>query len=53
MDEPYGRTVRTLALDPHAQRAHRLGGVEHVLALEQAADPGLADRERAQDQGAV
>ena len=36
-----------------AQRPHRLGGVEHVLALEQAGDPGLADRQRPQNQRAM
>src|SRR5262245_41464291 len=40
-------------LDASAQRPHRLGGVDHVLALEQPGDPRLADRERADDQGAV
>ena len=30
----------------------RLRGVEHVLAFEQAGDPGLADRERAENQRA-
>ncbi len=41
------------ALDRGAQRAHGLAGVEHVLAFEQAGDAGLADRQRAEDQGAV
>ena len=36
-----------------AQRLHRFGGIEHVFALEQARYPGFADRQRAQDQGAV
>ena len=36
-----------------AQRPHRLGGIEHVLALQQARNPGFADRQRAQNQGAV
>jgi hypothetical protein len=35
------------SLDLRAQRPHRLGGIEHVLTLEQARDPGLADRQRA------
>ena len=38
------------ALDAGAERPHGLGGVEGVLALEQAGNPGLADRERAEDQ---
>ena len=42
-----------LTLDPRAQRLHRLGGIEYVLALEQAGDPACPDRERAQNQGAV
>src|SRR5262249_30853946 len=41
------------ALDHGAQRAHRLGGVEHVLALEQPGYAGVPDRERAEDEGAV
>ena len=41
------------ALDTRAERAHGLGGVEHILAFEQPGDPGLADRERAEDQRAV
>ena len=41
------------ALDRGAEGAHGAAGVEHVLALEEAADPGLADRERAEDQRAV
>ena len=36
-----------------AQRPHRFGGIEHVFALEQARNPGFADRQRAQDQGPV
>ena len=40
-------------LDRGAQRPHGLGGVDHVLAFEQPGDAGLADRERAEDQGAV
>src|SRR5262249_41481676 len=41
------------ALDRGAQRAHRLGGVEHVLAFEQPGYAGFPDRERAEDEGAV
>ena len=40
-------------LDPGAQRLHRFGGVEDVFALQQAGNPGFADRKRPQDQGAV
>ena len=40
-------------LDRGAEGPHRPAGVEHVLALEQAADPRLADRQRAEDQRAV
>ena len=40
-------------LDGRAQRPHGLGGVDHVLAFQQPGDAGLADRERAEDQGAV
>ena len=32
------------ALDPGAQRLHRFGGVEDVLALQKAGNPGFADR---------
>ena len=39
--------------DGRAEGAHRLGGGEHVLALEQALDRGLADGERAEHEGAV
>ena len=39
-------------LDMGAQCAERLCRIDDVLAFEQAADPGLADRERAEDQGA-
>ena len=35
------------------QRPHGFGGIEHVFALKQARDTGLADRQRAQDQGPV
>ena len=41
------------SLHPGAQRPHRLGGVEHVLAFEQPRYPGFADRQRAQNQGTV
>ncbi len=37
----------TGSLHPCAQRPHRLGGIEHVLALKQARNPGFADRQRA------
>ena len=38
------------ALDRGAERPHGVGGVEHVFAFEQARDPGLADRQGAEDQ---
>jgi hypothetical protein len=38
------------AFDLGAERAHGIGGVEHVLAFEQPRDAGLSDRERAEDQ---
>jgi hypothetical protein len=41
------------ASDRGAQRAHRLGGVEHVFAFEQPGYAGFPDRERAEDEGAV
>ena len=41
------------ALDRGAERAHGLAGVDDVLAFEQAGDRGLADRQRAENQGAV
>src|SRR5262245_17394337 len=41
------------ALDLGAQRAHRLAGVDHVLAFEQPGYAGFPDRERAEDEGAV
>ena len=40
-------------LDRRAEGPHRPAGVDHVLALEQAGDPGLADRQRAEDQRPV
>ncbi|MGY4366943.1 hypothetical protein ACVW1A_003008 [Bradyrhizobium sp. LB1.3] len=43
----------TYALDPSAERFHGFCGVEDVLALEEARDPGLSNRERAQDEGTV
>src|SRR5262249_41555894 len=36
-----------------AERAHRLAGVDHILAFEQPGNAGLPDRERAEDEGAV
>ena len=39
--------------DPRAQRLHRFGGIEDVLALEQAGNAGFADRKCAQDQRPV
>ncbi len=41
------------ALQPGAERAHHVGGVQHVLAFQQAGDRGLAHGERPQDEGAV
>src|SRR5208283_5059480 len=38
-------------LDLRAERPQCLGGIEDILAFEQAADRRLADRERADDQG--
>ena len=38
------------ALDRGAERRHGVGGVEGVLALQQPADAGLADRQRPEDQ---
>src|SRR6185312_2709725 len=40
-------------LDLGAECPHGFGGIQHVLALQQAGHPGLADRKRTQDQGAV
>ena len=37
--------------DLRAQRLHRPGGIEHVLALEQARDSGFTNRQRAQESG--
>jgi hypothetical protein len=36
-----------------AQRLHGLGGIEDVFALQEARNPGLSDRQRAQNQGTV
>ena len=44
---------RPRSLDPGAQRLHRFGGIEDVFALEQAGNPGFADRKRPQNEGAV
>ena len=41
------------ALDRGAQRAHGRGGAQHVVALEQAVDLGVAVGQRAEDQRAV
>ncbi len=49
-DAPYA-VLRPFGLG--AQAAHRLGGGEHVLALQQAGDPCFAQRQAAQHQGAV
>ena len=40
------------ALNGRAQRRHDTGGVEGVFAFQKPADPGLADRERAEDRRA-
>ena len=40
-------------IDLGAQRAQRGGGAQHVLALEQAAHGGFAQRQRAEHQGAM
>ena len=40
-------------LDRGTQRPHGLAGIDHVLALEQPGDAGLADRECAENEGAV
>ena len=52
-DAAYRPGKLTGPLHPGAQRPHRFGGIEHVLALEQAGNPGFADRQRAEDQGTV
>ena len=40
-------------LDGRPQGAHRLAGIDDVLAFEQALDAGLAHRQRAQNERAV
>ncbi len=45
-------TVRQ-TLQRGAERPHRLGGVQHVLALQQAGNQGFADRQGRQDQSPV
>ena len=52
-DPAHDPRERAGSLHLRAQRPHRFGGIEHVFALEQARNPGFADRQRAQDQGAV
>ncbi len=44
MDPPQAVSA---ALQPSAERAHGLGGMQHVLAFQQARDRALADRQRA------
>jgi hypothetical protein len=41
------------AFQPGTERAHHVGGVQHVLAFQEAFDRGLAHRQRPQDEGAV
>ena len=54
MPRPRARQAPSAAaLDLGAQRAHRRGGAQHVLAFEQAVDLGLADGDAAQHQRAV
>src|SRR5262249_36641203 len=42
-----------VAGDGRAERAHGLGSVDHVLALEQSGNPRLAHGQGADDQGAM
>ena len=42
-----------LARDDGAERPGRVGGAQHVVALEQALDPGLADAQQAEDERPV
>ena len=41
------------ALQPRAQRAHGVGGMQHVLAFQQPRHRAFADRQRAQNEGPV
>ena len=45
---PAGQPKRALDIE-----AHRGGRAQHILPLQQPADPGLAHRERAEHQGAM
>ena len=44
---------RPRPLDPGAKRLHRFGRVENIFALQQAGNPGFADRKSPQNEGAV
>ncbi len=50
---PHRPGALTGSLDRGAECAHHFGGIDHVLAFEQARDPGLADGHRRQDQRAM
>ena len=50
MDAPH---ALARALQPGAERAHGLGGVQHVLAFQEAINRALADRQRPENQGTV
>ena len=52
-DATHAPFSRAAAFDLRAQRSHRLSGIEHILAFEQTADAGLADRKRAEYQRAM
>ena len=41
------------AFNARAERPHGIGGVQNILAFQQAADGSFADGKRAQNQGAV
>ena len=43
----------TRPLDAGAERAHDLGGVDDILAFQQARNSRLADRQRSQNEGPV
>ena len=48
------RTVTEILTDLlRAEAAHRRRGSQHVLALQETGDPGLANRQRAEHQGPV
>ena len=45
--------THALPIDPCAQRAHRLAGIDDVLALKELPNPGRTDRQGAQNEGSV